>query len=170
MLKPKIEELLNKQLNFEIYSAHLYKSMASYCDSLDLKGFANWFKVQAKEETLHSEKLYDYIVDRDGRVLFSAVLEPKQEWSSVNEAFEDTLKHENIVTERVNELMTAAMAENDHGTASFLKWFIDEQIEEEANDASIIKQLKLLNGSGEGLFMMDKELSARVFNPASAAL
>ncbi len=165
MLKERIEKMLNDQMNFEMYSAYLYKAMGAYCDSIDLSGFANWFKIQGKEENFHTEKIYDYLLERGGRPFFTAIEAPKKDWESLKAAFENTLEHEQLVTEKVNTLMTAAIEENDHATRSFLNWFVDEQVEEESNTDRIIKQLKLLEGSSQGLFMMDKEMALRVFTP-----
>ncbi len=165
MLNERIEKMLNDQMNFEMYSAYLYKAMGAYCDSIDLSGFANWFKIQEKEENFHTEKLYNYLLERGGRPFFTTIEAPKKDWDSLKAAFENTLEHEQLVTERVNALMTAAIEENDHATRSFLNWYVDEQVEEESNADRIIKQLKLLEGSGQGLFMMDKEMALRVFTP-----
>ncbi len=163
MIKENIEKLLNDQINFEIYSAYTYRAMAAYCDSIDLTGFSHWLKIQAKEEETHVEKIYNFIVERGGRAVFSAIEGPQKDWDSITAVFEDGYNHELEVTEKINKIMTLAINENDHATRSFLNWFVDEQVEEESNFDSIIKQLKLISGSGHGLFMMDKEMSTRVF-------
>ncbi len=163
MLKKNIETLLNEQMNFEIHSAYIYRAMAAYCDSIDLTGFSHWLKVQAKEEESHVERFYNYIVERGGRAYFSAMEAPQRDWESILAVFENGLEHEVVVTEKINDLMTTAIQENDHATRSFLNWFVDEQVEEEASFDSIIKQLKLISGSGQGLFMIDKEMGTRIF-------
>ena len=163
MIKENIEKLLNDQINFEIYSAYTYRAMGAYCDSIDLTGFAHWFKIQAKEEEAHVEKFYNYIVERGGRPYFTAMEAPQKEWDSLKATFEDGYKHEQIVTEKINTVMSLAIQENDHATRSFLNWFVDEQVEEEAAFDSISKQIKLISGSGHGIFMMDKDMGTRVF-------
>jgi ferritin len=163
IMNKKIEQMINEQMNFEIYSAYIYLAMGAYCDSIDLNGFANWMKVQWEEELFHAKKMYMYLVERGGRPTFSAIPEPKKDYESVKEAFEQALAHEKIVTERINNIMTTAIEENDHATKSFLNWFVDEQVEEESNVDSILKKLNLLNNSGHGMFMMDKDLATRVF-------
>jgi len=165
MIKESIENLLNEQINFEIYSAYIYRAMSAFCDSIDLTGFASWFKVQAKEEEAHAEKFYTYLFERGGRVVYKAISEPKKEWDSLLEVFEDAYKHEQIVTKRINDLMSLAIDENDHASRSFLNWFVDEQVEEESTFDSLIKQLKLIEGSGHALYMMDKEMKTRSFVP-----
>ncbi len=165
MINERIEKNINDQMNFEIYSAYIYKAMGAYCDSLDLTGFANWFKIQVEEEMFHADKMYNYLLERGGRPYFFKIDEPPKDWESLNAAFEHALKHEKLVTDRINKIMIAAIEENDFATRSFLNWFVDEQVEEEANVDTILKKLKLLNNSGHGLFMMDKDMAARVFIP-----
>ena len=160
----KIEEMLNDQMNFEFYSAYIYMAIAAYCDSLDLNGFAHWFKTQTQEEMYHATKMYNYILERGGRPFFTQIDGPDKEYPSLKGAFEVALNHEKIVTDRINKIKTAANDENDHATSSFLNWFVDEQVEEEATVDAIIKKLNLVGETGPGVFMMDKELGARVFN------
>lgn len=163
MLNKEIETLLVDQVNFEISSAYLYLAMAAYCDSIDMPGFANWFKVQWEEEIFHSNKMYAYIVDRGGKIEMEKIDKPQSTWDSLIDAFKAALAHEQVVTERINKIMSAAVKVGDHATISFLNWFIDEQVEEEANVDNIVKQLKMLGSSGHGLFMLDKEMKARTF-------
>ena len=163
-MKENIEKMINDQMNFEIYSAYIYMAMGAYCDSIDLTGFAHWFKIQTQEEMYHAVKMYNYLVNRNARPFFSTIEAPSKDWASVKAAFEDALKHEKIVTERINAIMTAAVKENDHATTSYFNWFVDEQVEEEASVDAIIKKFNLIKDSGDGLFMLDREMAARVFN------
>jgi len=170
-MNSKIEKMLNDQMNFEFYSAYIYMAMAAYCDSIDLGGFAHWFKIQTQEEMYHGTKFYHYILERGGRPFFTQIDAPDKEWPSLKAAFETALNHEKIVTDRINKIMTAAIEESDHATRSCLNWFVDEQVEEESSVDAIIKKLNLVGDSGNGIFMMDKELEARVFNtPADLKL
>ena len=164
-MNEKIEKMINDQMNFEFYSGYIYKAMAAYCDSIDLTGFANWLKVQVEEETYHAEKMYNYLLERGARPFWTEVPGPPKDWDSVKAVFENALEHEKIVTDRINKIMTAAIEENDHATRSFLNWYVDEQVEEEASVDAILKKLELVKESGHGLFMMDKDLAARVFTP-----
>ena len=165
MLKEKMLDALNEQLNFELYSSYLYFSMSAYFESINLKGFANWMRVQAMEELTHVKRFYDYITDRGGRVRMSEIKAPPNEWDSPLSAFKNVLEHEQQVTSRINNLMDIALELRDHATSSFLKWFIDEQVEEEASVDEIIQSLKLNENNPGGLFMIDKELSQRTFLP-----
>ena len=169
MICKNMEAALNEQLNKEMYSAYLYMSMSAYSTHIGLKGFANWFMVQYQEEMLHAMKLYDYINDQGGQVMLMAIDAPPTAFESPLDMFEKTLKHEQFVTKRINDLVDLAIKEKDHATNIFLQWFITEQIEEEANDNDVIAKLKLVGKKGDALLMLDKELAARVFTPPAAS-
>ncbi len=165
MLDKRMNEALNKQLNEELFSAYLYLSMSAWFDSIGLKGFANWMMVQYQEETEHAMKFYRYIQSRGGDVKLLAIKEPPQEWDSPLHAFEETLKHEQFITKCINELVDLSEELKDRATYNFLQWFVDEQVEEEENDRDIIDRLKLIEGSKNGIFMLDMELAKRQFVP-----
>ncbi|MBE0512876.1 ferritin [Candidatus Bathyarchaeota archaeon] len=169
MLSERMTEALNKQINNEIYSAYLYLSMSAHSTFIGMKGFANWFMVQYQEEMVHAMKIYDYINDQGGQVKLMAVAQPPTEFGSPLEMFEKTLEHEKFVTKCINDLVDLAIEEKDHASNIFLQWFVTEQIEEEANDNEIISKLKLVGKGGNGLFMIDKELAARVFTPPATS-
>ncbi len=167
MLSKKIEEALNAQINAEMWSAYLYLSMAAWCHSNGQSGMGHWFVVQFKEEQDHAQILFNYIVQRGGKVTLSAIDPVPTEWNGVLDVFESTLKHENKVTSLINNLFALTLQENDFATQSMLKWFIDEQVEEEDNAQTIIDNLKMIKDNGYGLYMLDKELGARVYTTAS---
>ncbi len=169
MISKKVEEALNRQINAELYSAYLYLSMNAYFLSINLAGFANWMRVQALEETTHADKFYGFLNDRGGRVILAPIEGPPHDWSSPLAAFEDAYRHEQKVTAMINALMDLAIEEKDHATASMLSWFVDEQVEEESNADGIVRQLKLVGDNSGGLFMLDRELSARAFTPPAAS-
>ena len=139
MLSEKLEKSLNDQITFEFYSSYTYLAMAAYCEASDLSGFANFFRVQAKEELDHAMKLYDYVFQKGGRVILGEIEEPKKEYESMVDVFETGLAHERIVTSKIYAITDIATEERDHATMSFLKWFIDEQVEEENNFNSLLK-------------------------------
>ncbi|MBC8314565.1 MAG: ferritin [Bacteroidales bacterium] len=165
MLNTRLEVELNKQLNAELYSAYLYLSMSAYLASKNLSGFSNWMKVQFEEEQFHALKLYNYIIDRGGKVTLTAIEAPKTEWNDILDVFEDVLAHEEKVTGLINELVNVSMEEKDHATVSILQWFVTEQVEEEATVSDLLDQLKLVEGKGSGLFILDREAKQRVFTP-----
>ncbi|MEI6275696.1 MAG: ferritin [Prolixibacteraceae bacterium] len=166
MLKKSIEVAVNQQINAEFHSAYLYLSMSSYFQSVGMAGCANWMKVQYQEELAHATHFFDYVLERGGRVVLAPIAEVPVDFKNVMNVFEETLKHEVEVTGLINNLMDIAIAESDHATKSFLQWFVDEQVEEEANVEQILNNLKLINGEGQGLLMLDREMQTRVYvNP-----
>ncbi|MBT3198805.1 MAG: ferritin [Phycisphaerales bacterium] len=165
MINKEIADALNSQMNFEMYSANIYMSMASWFDAKNLTGCANWMKIQYAEEMFHCTKFYNYINERGARVLIDGMPAPATEWDSPLAAFETALGHEQIVTSRINDLVAQAIEAKDHATVNFLQWFIGEQVEEEASVDGVIQQLKLMEGAPGGLFMLDRELGQRVFTP-----
>ena len=168
MINEKMREALNGQLNAELYSAYLYLSMAAYFESADLPGFANWMRVQFQEEQFHAMKFFDYIIDRGGRVTLRDIKAPPSDWNSPLAIFEATLAHEQKVTGLINDLVSLAREEQDNASEIYLQWYVHEQVEEENNVGTVLGQLKLIKDSPQALFMLDKELSQRVFTPPAA--
>jgi ferritin len=169
MITEKIEKALNQHLNEELYSSYLYLSMCAYFQIQNLSGFANWMKVQYQEENFHAMKFYDYIIQKGGKITLLKIDQPKTSWSSTLEVFEETLKHEQKITALINNLVDLAIQEKDHATVNFLNWFVNEQVEEEANVEKILSEIKMVGDNKTGLFMMDRELGTRVFVPDTAA-
>ncbi len=169
MLKEKMLNAINDQINAEQYSALLYLSMSAYFYDKGLPGFANWMYIQYQEELTHANKFFSYVNERSGKVILKAIEQMPTEFDGVIDAFEKTLAHEQHVTSLINNLVDVAIEEKDHATQSFLKWFVDEQVEEEANVQEILDTLKLINGQGNGIFMLDREMRQRVFVDDTAA-
>jgi len=165
----KVEQAINKQINAELYSAYLYLSMQSYFDSINLAGFANWMRIQAMEEFSHADKFYHHVNERGGRAIMEAIDKPETQWKSPLDAFEAVYAHEQKVTALINGIAEIAENEKDRASLGMLQWFIDEQVEEEASADAIVQKLKLAKDSPEAIFMIDKELAARVFVPPTAA-
>ncbi|MCL1822269.1 MAG: ferritin [Prolixibacteraceae bacterium] len=163
MLKEKILNAINEQINAEQYSALLYLSMSAWLSDKGLPGFANWTYIQYQEELTHANKFFKYLTERGGKVTLKSIAQMDTEFKDVVDIFEKTLEHEQHVTNLINNLVDIAVEERDHATQSFLKWFVDEQVEEEANAQEILDTLKLINGQGNGIFMLDREMRQRVF-------
>jgi len=161
MLTEKMQSALNDQINMEFASAHIYLGMEAYFESIDLPGAASWMRAQFQEEEIHAFKLFDYVHERDGDVELAAIEAPAMSYDSPLAAFEAALGHERKVSASIHGLVDLAIAEKDHPTQSFLKWFVDEQVEEEATASAIVKQLKLVGNQGHSLFMVDRELGQR---------
>jgi ferritin len=168
MLTRKMQSALNKQINAEIYSAYLYLSMGAWSDAQGLDGFANWFKIQYQEEFSHAMKIYDYVYERGGTVTMAQIDEPPTKWKSPLDAFDAVCKHEAKVTGLINKLVDLARKDSDHATDNMLQWFVAEQVEEEDTADKIRSKIKLVGSQGHGLYMIDRELAARVFTPPAA--
>lgn len=162
-INKKIEEILNKQINAEFWSAYLYLSMSNYFNGCGMSGFANWMRVQFQEEMSHATKMLDYVNERNGNVVLQPITEVPSQWNDVLNVFKETLAHEEHVTGLINECVNVAIEAKDHATVNFLQWFVDEQVEEEAGVSEIIDQLRMVNCEGQGLYLIDKEFKTRVF-------
>ncbi len=168
MLKEKMLNALNEQINAEQYSAFLYLSMSSWFHDKGLPGFANWMYIQYQEELTHANKLFNYVVERGEKPVLKAIDQMPVEWDGIIEIYEATLKHEQLITSLIDNLVDVAIEVRDHATQSFLQWFVDEQVEEEANVTEILDNLKLINGQGNGIFMLDREMRGRAFVDTTA--
>lgn len=169
MLSAKIQEVLNEQINAELYSSYLYLAMSSHFSSINLGGMASWMRVQAQEELFHAMKIYDFVNERGGRAVMQAIAQPPVQWDSALAVFENGLAHEQKVTALINNLVDVAMAERDHATTIFLQWFVTEQVEEEANASGIVNKLRMIGHDASSLFALDQELGQRVFTMPTAA-
>ncbi|MBM7867485.1 ferritin [Heliobacterium gestii] len=165
MFSKQLQDELNEQLKHELFSAHLYLAMAAYSADQDLNGFENFFKVQAEEERFHAMKFFDFINEMGGRTVIKGLDEPHNEYGSVLDAFEKSYEHERFVTKRIYALMDMATEEREHATVSFLRWFIDEQVEEESMFLGLIKKLRFVQNNPSGLYMINAELANRTFTP-----
>jgi ferritin len=160
-LDKKLEAALNKQVNEELFSSYLYLSMAAYFESVDLTGFAHWMRIQTAEEHEHGLMFFDYINERNGRVLLSKIEAPKTEWKSPLDAFQEAYEHEKHISELIDKLVNHSRELKDNATDEYLQWFVEEQVEEEASTYRIVQQLKLIGNDRAGLFLLDRELAKR---------
>ena len=167
MLSEKMQNALNAQINAEMWSAYLYLSMSMAAADKGLKGMANWFAVQFKEEQDHAQIIINYILSRGGRVLLAPIDAVETEWEAPIDMFEQTLTHEQKVTSMINDLYNLAIEEKDHATRSMLTWFVDEQVEEEDSAREIIDQLRMIDCNKLGLYMIDKEMATRTYTTPS---
>jgi ferritin len=161
MISKSLQDALNEQINFELFSAYLYLSMSAHFESQNLSGFANWMRVQYQEETGHAMKFYKYVFDRSGVVTLKALAQPATKFKTPVEVFKQVLEHEQKVTSLINKLYELAVKEKDYAAQSFLQWFINEQVEEEKNAADIINMLEMIGDSSVSLIMADRQLGAR---------
>lgn len=162
----KIKKILNEQIREEFYSSYLYLALAGYLDSKNLKGAANWMYIQAKEEVDHAMGFFRYLLDREEEPELQAIAQPKiGEIKNVEAVFAAGLKHERHISACISKIYEAARAEKDYTLESFIKWYIDEQMEEEVNAMDIIGKLKMVGSDKASLYLLDQELAARVYTP-----
>jgi len=170
MINKRMQDAINEQIKFELYSANLYLSMSAYIEGKNLKGIAHWLRVQYEEETFHALKLYDYLKNREGQVILQSIDAPPSEFGTPLETFQKVLEHEQHVTAGINKLYKIAIEENDFAAQIFLQWFVNEQMEEEANASEVIGKMKLIGDRGVDLLYLDTELATRVFVPPAATV
>jgi ferritin len=167
MLSDRMQETLNRQINREFFSAYSYLALTAYFEGINLKGFAHWMRTQYEEELVHANKAFDFVNHRDGRVTLTALEAPVVTWSSPVEAFAFALETEQANSNQIYEVVEAAMDERDHATHTFMQWFVNEQIEEEALVNDMLQRLRLVGDSNTGLFLIDHELGLRVPAPGA---
>jgi ferritin len=155
-LSPQLEKALNDQTNLEFSSAYAYLGMAAYFEHTAFTGFAKWMELQAAEEISHANKFFKYVADRGGRVKLGGIAEPRSDFKSPLEAFQASLGHEQKVSAAICGIYELALAEKDYATLAFLKWFLDEQVEEEKSVGDMVAKLELIGDNRNGLFQLDK--------------
>lgn len=166
----KVAELLNDQINKEFYSAYLYLDMANYYVEEGLEGFSNWFRIQAQEERDHAMLILQFLQNNGERVTFEAISKPDKVYAKYDDPLLASLEHEKYVTELIHNIYDAAYGVKDYRTMQFLDWFVKEQGEEEKNTEDLIKKYTLFGSDAKALYMLDNELSARVYAAPSLVL
>jgi len=166
MLRKKVEELCNRQVEREGYSSNLYLAMASWAEINGFAGVAGWLYVQSDEERLHMLKFIKYINERGGNAVMPAFKKPPVDYKSVDELFKEVLKHEQFVTASINEIVAVTLEEKDFNTHNFLQWFVYEQVEEEASARAIIDKIKLVGKNN--MYQFDRDIMS-LRTPAASA-
>ena len=163
----KVYELINNQINKELYSGYLYLSFADYYENEGLSGFANWYFVQAQEERDHALIMRKYLLDNDCKVTLTAIDAPDMTFADHIAPIKAALEHEKYVTSLINDIYAAADAVKDYRTMKFLDWFVDEQLEEEANASDLLTKMKLFGTDAKALYDLDQEYAARTYTQAA---
>ena len=159
----RMEKAFLEQINKELFSEYLYLSMKAYFANLNLNGFVNWMDVQVQEERAHAMGMFDYVLERGGKVELEAINKPQTSWNGPLDVFKAVLAHEQFITSSINALMDVAEETKDRAAMIFLNWYLKEQVEEEANVGNVLAQLELIGDDKNALFALDKELSTRTF-------
>ena len=166
----KVSELLNEQINKELYSAYLYLDFSIFYEAQGLDGFANWYMIQAQEERDHAMLFLKYLQNNGEKVTLDAVGKPDKELATLMDPLNFGFEHEKYVTSLINDIYAAAYDVKDFRTMQFLDWFVKEQLEEEKNADDMIKKMELFGNDSKGLYSLDAEYAARVYTAPSLVL
>jgi ferritin len=161
MIERKMLKALNEQVNAELYSHYLYLAMSAWFETISLRGFAHWMRIQSREEMNHAMKIFDFVIERGGKAELTSIDKPTATWTTPLAAFQAAYKHEVLITSSIYKLVDLAASIKDHASSSFLKWFVDEQVEEEANADAIVQKLHMAGDSMGALMIIDRELASR---------
>lgn len=161
MINKEIAKMLIEQINLELHSGYIYLEFANYFEDKKLPGFAHWYEVQAKEELEHAEKIRKYLINGGVRVTFSPISDTVKEFKDAKAVLEEGLKHEQLITASINKIYEKAQSLKDHLSVEFLRWFIQEQGEEEINAQDNIDKIEMVGTSGSALYLLDKEMGRR---------
>ena len=156
-----LQRAMNDQIQKEFYASYLYLAMSAWFEERNFEGFANWMRIQADEERTHAMRIFDFVLDRGGKVRLEAIPEPGTKWKTALEVFDDARKHELMVSGSINDLYARATSEKDYATQVMLQWFITEQVEEEKTSTSLAERLRLVGDSATGLIILDPQPGER---------
>ena len=170
MLDKKVVELLNAQINKELYSAYLYMDFSLYYQEEGLDGFANWYMIQTQEERDHAMLMVKYMQNNGEHINLEAIAKPDKEWSTLKEPLGLALEHERFITDSINVVYAAAADVKDYRTMQFLDWFVKEQGEEEMNAEDMVKKFELYGSDPRSLYMLDNEMKQRAYSAPSLTL
>lgn len=155
-ISTELEKAINEQIGIEFAASYAYLSMAAYFERNAFDGFSKWMHLQSEEERMHAMKFYQYLIDRGGVARIPGIPAPEWNFESVIKVFEASLDQEREVTRHIYDLYKIAQNESDFATVSFLKWFVDEQVEEEKNVSDMIDKLKMAHGNPDSLLLLDR--------------
>ncbi len=162
MLSKKIEAALNVQIELEAASSNAYLAMASWAEVQGLTGVANFLYGHSDEERMHMVKLVKFVNERGGHGIVPQLKAPSAKYKNVSEVFETILKHEEKVSQSINELVDLCLKEKDYSTHNFLQWYVSEQIEEEALARTNVDKLKMMGGEKAALYFFDRDMASSV--------
>lgn len=169
MLKKEIEKALNDQIGMEAESSQFYLAMASWAETQGLNGTAQFFYLQSDEERIHMLKLMKFVNERGGLAKVPALKAPPMEFKSLKQVFENLLKHEEMVTDSINEVVGICLDQKDYTTHNFMQWYVSEQIEEEATARTILDKMNMIGNDKGGLYLFDRDLENSQIVPNTGA-
>ncbi|MCC5828900.1 MAG: ferritin [Phycisphaeraceae bacterium] len=161
MLKPNIEAALNKQVNHEMAAAYNYFAMEAWFERENLAGFARWMRIQREEELVHARKLFQYILDRGGKVELEAVAKPNADFKAAKDVFTRAFEQERANTRSIHAVYELAVNEKDYATQQMLQWFIEEQVEEEKITSETEALLEMAGDNPSALLLLNEKFGNR---------
>ena len=170
MLNEKITKLINDQINMEWYSAYFYLDIQNYYVDQELNGFGNWFNIQTQEERDHAMLFIKYLQNNNEKIVLQDIKAPNMSFADFRTPAVAAFEHEQKVTASINNIYAVAYELKDFRTMQLLDWFVREQNEEEKNTESIIKRYDLFGGDPKGLYLLDNELTTRVYTAPSLVI
>lgn len=170
MLNENVAQLLNRQINYEFYSAYLYLDFSVFYADQGLQGFSHWYQIQAQEERDHAMLMIKYLQNNDEKVVLETIKKPDVALEKNEDPLQAGLAHEQFVTGLIHGIYDAAYSQKDFRTMQFLDWFVKEQGEEETNASELVKKMELFGKDPKSLYMLDQELAGRVYAAPSLVL
>jgi ferritin len=169
MLNAVVQDAINEQINYELFSSYQYLSMAAWCEHEQFVGCAKWLRIQSEEEYAHAMRLYDFLLARNAPVKLKTIAAPEQKFASVASVFEKALEQEMKVTEQIDRLYELAFNEKAFAALVELEWFITEQVEEEKTSREVVHKFKMVKDDPSALLDLDRELGGRAATPDAGA-
>jgi ferritin len=168
MLASVVQEAINDQINYELFSSYSYLAMAAWCEHEQFTGCAKWLRIQSQEEYGHAMRLYDFLLARYCDVRLKPIAAPDNKFASVANVFEKALEQEMKVTEQIDSLYELAFQEKAFAALVELEWFITEQVEEEKTARELVHKFRLVKEDPASLLDLDRELGGRSAQPEPA--
>jgi len=159
-LTPELEEAFNAQITMEYAAAYSYLGLSAWLEGQGLPGMARWMQMQSDEEAAHGLRIFQFVLDRGGKVELGPIDATSITLEAPIDAFRASLAQEKDVTGAINRLYSLAIESKDFSSIPLLDWFVAEQVEEESTVQQIIDDLER-GGNGHTVLMLDRELGQR---------
>lgn len=167
-MKKELASALNDQMVFELYSSYIYLGLTACLEKMKLPGAAHWMRIQVDEEIIHAGIFYNYLNDQSEDIVLDTIKKPELgKIRTPLDAFKEALKHEKLVTARINKLVELSIKSGGYATMAFLNFFVTEQVQEERSVQTIIDKLERAGSDEKALLFIDAELQTRPGGNAS---
>lgn len=150
---------LNEQIGRELAASHQYVAVGVYYAAETLPQLAAHFYRQGLEERNHAMMIVQYLLDAGEEVVLPGIEAPRAEFADAVAPIALALEQERQVTQQVAGLAKLAREEGDLVGEQFLDWFLQEQREEVASMAALLKVVERAAASN---LLLAEEYLARV--------